>query len=239
MEPDNSNIIYPTNIKKYVGSIIHYGDKYRYKLKHKKLVFTKTFDNFDDAINYKKQKSNKLNLTKNIIFDRGDHYEMVLTKGKLMKFDKDDIELANKYIWYCNGVNYCYNSYIGKCFQYFVINNNDDTIIYHINKDSLDNRKSNLISINKSIMCINSNNINRNTSGFIGVSYDINKNYWVSQYYSNGEQIRKSFSCVKYGDEEAMKLAIKFRENIIKQIDSYKESDRIDKKRKISHDSNS
>lgn len=45
---------------------------------------------------------------KNIVYDRGDHYEMELTQDKTMLLDKDDLELFDKFCISVRGNNRYY-----------------------------------------------------------------------------------------------------------------------------------
>lgn len=62
-----------------------------------------------------------------------------------------------------------------------------------------------------------------NTSGFTGVSKKLDRGweYWVAFWSDLGGKRRsKSFSIKKYGDSEAFKMAVSYRESMIKELNS-------------------
>ena len=84
------------------------------------------------------------------------------------------------------------------------------SIIDHINRNGLDNRRKNLRDGSN---CVNQNNMpisSTNTSGKTGVSFDKSCNRWRAYWEENGETKIKNFSVITYG-EEAYKEAVKCR----------------------------
>lgn len=60
---------------------------------------------------------------------------------------------------------------------------------------------------------------NNNTSGITGVGYRAKGDYWYAQWIElNGTKKSKCFSCAKYPN--AKELAIQFRENMVKELNS-------------------
>lgn len=216
---DEQIIIYPTNIKKYIGNINIKDNLYIYKNKYKEYV---EFNTYDDAVKYKKQRSNILGLTKNLIYDKIDYYEVkfiVRQNDIYMKFDKEDLHNIDKYVWNIKYINDKYRIYSGNLlFSHLIMKCNPCKIVHHINGDTLDNRKSNLMIISKSVNSILISNYN---NANVGVNYNKYNNEWRSYYYSNNKRVYKYFSCSKYGYENAKKHAIEYREKKIKSCENY------------------
>lgn len=236
METNITEIIYPKNIKKYGGTLMCTKKKhYRCTFGSGKNRISKTFKIKKNAIEYKKKKSNELKLTKNIIYKENENYEMLLSNGEKMKFDKDDMETIDKYIW----IHIRDNLIKNKENEYYhrkIMNVDKNNMVIHINGNKLDNRKVNLKIISKSLSSIlNSSGIS-NKTGHIGIYRENKKNRWIGYYYDNGKIIKKTYSINKYGDEYAMKLAINFRNGGTKRLKTYQTAKYINKKRKILSD---
>lgn len=124
--------------------------------------------------------------------------EIALTKGKKVIVDDDVFAEINKYSWYYNSNGYAarretlsrgvsknvkmHHKIIGKPSKGFVVD--------HINRNKLDNRRSNLRFCSKSVNALNSkNNRKNNTSGFIGVSYDRSRRKWSASITINYKKI--------------------------------------------------
>ena len=127
----------------------------------------------------------------NEIFFENDYAYMLLTKDKITKkviFDVEDISKINKHKWHLhlrkkdNRYDVCSNSFgahkIRKyiSFPRFLLNYNGSLCIDHINRNPLDNRKSNL-----RIVTVFQNNQNKsnNASGCVGVIWDKSRQNWI------------------------------------------------------------
>ena len=87
-----------------------------------------------------------------------------------------------------------------------------NAVIDHLNHNGLDNRKDNLRITTRHENLKNTNLRACNTSGIKGVRYDKNKNAWIAEIKDNNHnKVRRSFSCKKYGEKEAKRMAIDFR----------------------------
>jgi hypothetical protein len=87
----------------------------------------------------------------------------------------------------------------------------DGLLIDHINRDPLDNRKSNLRIADVRLQAQNRRMIKNNTSGVHGV-YLKEGSAWAATWVEDGKAMRRSFSIKKYGDEGAKALAIALRQ---------------------------
>lgn len=87
----------------------------------------------------------------------------------------------------------------------------------HINRDPLDNRKSNLRIVNQTIQNINHKKQKNNKSGVIGVSLEKQENRWLSRWNENKKPQKEGFN---YKDFKS------FRESFIKAVILRKDKER-------------
>jgi len=116
-----------------------------------------------------------------------------LTHGKIAIVDKDNFEWLNQWKWFCDRRGYAVRDSGGRknkkrILMHRLINKTTDGLSTdHINRDKLDNRKSNLRSVNQSKNCFNTGLSKNNTSGYKGVQWY--KNRWVARIKINYEDI--------------------------------------------------
>lgn len=98
-------------------------------------------------------------------------------------------------------------------------------VIDHINRDKGDNKISNLRAVTSKVNSMNQKKYVTNLSGVNGVSISHSykngvayKSYLANWTDSFGIKHGKSFSVLKYGDEEALRLATEYRESAIKEL---------------------
>jgi len=102
----------------------------------------------------------------------------------------------------------------------------DKTVqIDHIDGNSLNNRIENLRVVTNKTNSRNQKFRSTNTSGVCGVGLLINKTksgenrYWKAQWNNlEGKRCAKCFSVALYGEEEAFKLACKYREKVMQEL---------------------
>jgi hypothetical protein len=113
---------------------------------------------------------------------------IVKLKNGLETIIDDEFAYLNDYEWDF-GTGYAYTK-IGKDYiamQNMILpNDNKKLVIDHINRDKLDNRKSNLRLATKSQNVANSKLYKTNTSGFRGVTFDKANDKWLASIKHNG-----------------------------------------------------
>jgi hypothetical protein len=128
--------------------------------------------------------------------------------------DKEDVEKVRCHTWMLSkrltGKGYYVrNNKLGRLHRYLMNINDENIMIDHIDRNTLNNRKSNLRIADAELNMRNINIQTNNTSGITGVRCDGKK--WWAQIVIDGKQKTKSFTISKYGDEEAKKMAIAWR----------------------------
>lgn len=127
-----------------------------------------------------------------------------LTKGYLAKIDDSDFELVSRYRWYYNE-GYAVTYHKGKRIRMhrLILGTPQGCKTDHLNRDRLDNRRSNL-----RVCTTQQNNRNvglrkDNTSGFKGVFLDRSTGHWKPVVYVNG----KPKSCGQFIEKRHAALA--------------------------------
>lgn len=172
--------------------------------------------------------SDELGLTTNryrrIDTNQEHYYEVELTDGAVMFVDHDALPLVAAHGWYRTSEGYAATSigitnpsfhrlYLGPSTAGFEVD--------HMNRNRLDNRRSNLRIVTSRV---NQNNMSRyknNTSGTTGVSYDKIRKRWGAHWYENGKMKLKLFSVALYGEEEARHLADVTRKEAARRLGNY------------------
>jgi predicted phosphoadenosine phosphosulfate sulfurtransferase len=96
----------------------------------------------------------------------------------------------------------------------FIPNPNNLPTIDHIDINKQNNNLKNLRWASQTKQNINRNLQKKNTTGYIGVRYDTSKNRYEAIWRENKIQHSKSFSILKYGEDEALRLAIEYRKKM-------------------------
>jgi hypothetical protein len=172
-------LLYPSNLKKYPGSIIEYKSKYIFMVyknscKHKiheiKFGENKTKEKAkNEIIKYKKDWGIKNNLVKNKYYVNDNELNIYLGKNIWFLADVNDLNFVDKYIWNVSRGKYIkyaitlspknerkdINKKEYKKFHNYITKSKD---VNHKNSNTLDNRKNNLMLLNN--ITLNNNNLN-------------------------------------------------------------------------------
>ena len=184
----------------------------------------KIFPDKQQAEQYRIDMSLEKNLTRNqyrlIECDtEGSYYEMKLQDEHICKFDIDDLKYTQNYSWCANKGNNRYYMHHSerknrKTEVFHRLLFPEYTMIDHINRDGLDNRRKNLRPVS-----VHENNINQkkrkdNASGKTGIHYSKYDKAWVCQWPEDGKRKKKTFSIGKYGEDNARFLALNHRQKM-------------------------
>lgn len=192
-----------------------------------KIFYCKNNDIDDVYMNAKKYKlefSAKNGLTRNMIrfieIDGQKYIEVQLTQGMTMITDIKFSDIIQKYLlsvinneskYYCR---ICINNHYETFHKYIT----GYRFTKHINGNTMDNRLCNLSEITYKELNNNRSGpkIYENTDQIIGVKqYDY---FWRGYIRQNKKLYSKSFSIKKYGNEEARRLAIEYRQELNEQF---------------------
>lgn len=118
------------------------------------------------------------------------------TRNDVFAFiDDDEFDRVSQYSWSLmkgkSGIFYAKSQINGK-FTYlhrFIINAPKGVIVDRVNRNGLDNRKSNLRLSNLQQNAFNSKIFSHNTSGYKGVYWDKDRNKWCAQIMVNQKTI--------------------------------------------------
>lgn len=166
---------------------------------------------------------NKVDIRNNVYIEHKNYYEIQIPyKGVIesVLIDKDDYAKVKQYKWRIatsRKTKYAItHANISKMHR-LILNTTKKEVVDHINHNGLDNRKSNLRNVNISTNNRNATIRKDNSSGIQGVHLTRGV-LWTAKWYDENNRIKtKSFSCNKYGYEEAKQMAIDFRESMVNQ----------------------
>ena len=122
-----------------------------------------------------------------------------LTRGKLAVVDNEDFEELNKYKWCFDG-QYAQRRENGISIRMHsqMMHPPKGQEVDHINRNKLDNRRSNLRVVSKSVNSFNTGMLSNNTSGVKGVVWDKVNKKWRSQI----QVLRKGIALGRFSNIE-------------------------------------
>lgn len=136
----------------------------------------------------------------------GGHYKSSQVKGYAI-VDDEDFSSVSKYRWNKNSNGYALTTTKPRIYMHRLLNKTPEGMITdHINRNTLDNRKSNLRTAGKSLNAANTELRKTNTSGHKGVHFA--KNVRKCEAY-----IFKDYEKIGLGYFEKIKNAVAARKN--------------------------
>jgi hypothetical protein len=175
----------------------------------------------DKASEYRKITSDSMGISKNPYRLLSNHVEFKISDEHICKIDYQDFnKLVNTWCVKPGHNRFYAITTFGKTKKHL------HSLIYpqwdevdHINRDGLDNRRSNLRNGKKqNINVKNQAKRSDNNSGKTGVHFEKSSQSWKVQWPENGKRKKKSFTITKYGMEQAKQLAIQFRLELDKRL---------------------
>lgn len=162
--------------------------------------------------------------------------ELILTCGAVVYLDDEDYVSIPKTGWYIvaggnSKTPYVQHDIYGRLHRYILGITDSKMIVDHIDRNGLNNQKSNLRIVNTSINKKNQNICANNKFNFNGISFEkasgnragrIRVSYTSDEYNEKTKRHKtktKSFSLSKYTLNEALRLAILFRIEKMKELD--------------------
>jgi len=236
----------PWSLKKYNGSIRRHQKKggvaaYEVQIRHKDFSCYKSFNSEAEAEQYIRLTNVREGLLKNRSSVFANRVEVELTGGKKLICNVDNIDLIESHTWHCTNKGYAATIINGTTNLSFFHNLAmkhlpSEITVDHINKNGLDNRKSNLRLVDQRIQSINRGCQVNNNSSMTGVSYYKNPGAWVTKWNdTDGNKCCKWYSSKKYGNAEAKVLAIEHCQRMIWSLPHYREALCLDSKIKALH----
>lgn len=127
----------------------------------------------------------------NVYVIDGDSVVIITKQNEKILIDLDDLERVNKHCWSVDSKGYVNAG--GKCLggttrlHRFILDCPKGYVVDHINRDKLDNRKSNLRIVTNQQNQFNRKLGKNNVSGCIGVHYNKKCKKWCCQLTHNGK----------------------------------------------------
>lgn len=154
------------------------------------------------------------------IYDLTGDYGIGYTpQGEEFYFDLEDYDLIKNYRWYreIKGGYLVSVTHQGHIKMHNLIMG--ATYIDHINRQTNDNRKSNLRLADKSINEMNKGCSIRNKSGIVGVSYSVRDKKWIAQIKKGNDHRQKRF----INKEEAIKQRLLWEKELFGEYSGQKD----------------
>jgi len=197
----------PWEIKKYTGSIWRHqrrgGVTYRARIQHKDFYCSKSFKTEAKADLYICETNVREGLPiRNSFTVFANRVLVDLTRNKLLICNYKDLYLVESHTWYCAD-GYAATKTSGSTNQQYLYNLvmqhiPTEITVDHINRNGLNNSKSNLRLVDQRTQTINQGIKSNNTSGVTGVSYYKKSKRWVAQWKDiDGNKCCKCFNLNK------------------------------------------
>jgi hypothetical protein len=116
--------------------------------------------------------------------------KLPLTQGKYAIVDDDDYEYLSRWSWHVSGWGYAQRTESKKAvLMHKQLMGTPNQVVDHVNRDILDNRRSNLRLATKQQNGANAKLSKRNKSGFKGVWYNASRKKWEAYIRPNGKKL--------------------------------------------------
>lgn len=233
-------IVYPTDIKKYVGYIVKLKDTdYLVVINHNSLEkpIRGHFASYDEGITFIKKMNKKHKLPiKNMVRDHGAYMKAELTQGKKMEFDKRNLKIIQKHTMHAARDSHTNNFYartmlskperIERMHNIIMKRKSSDNTIDHVNRETLNNLEVNMRFASGSVQSTNRCVDRNNRMGTTGVHFLTTRNAFIVS--RSGKRTAKTFSVKRHGYEKAKQMAIDHRKEIERIDPLYIEAYRTD-----------
>ena len=118
---------------KYSGGIgVKNNGNFKARIMNNRKSYGKSFQDKKDAEEWLRQKSEELGMFKNRYREVDDYLEVELQSGFIMKCDKQDLSLVERFIWHAkkdNNNNYCYGCEGQNKKHIFVLQGQDASVL--------------------------------------------------------------------------------------------------------------
>lgn len=119
---------------------------------------------------------------------------IVLRNGQCAFVDQEDFDELNQWSWGCTSTGYAWRR-VGNpakaMYMHNVVNQTPEGFLAdHINRNRLDNRRSNLRSVTRAENQVNRGTFRNNTSGTKGVHFEKSSGRWVAHIGYNNRLIK-------------------------------------------------
>ena len=140
----------------------------------------------------------------------------------IVLFDVDDTDLVKRYTWSVTDRGYVRAKIRGKntSMHRFILGLTevDEGVVDHLDRNQLNNRRSNLRHTTQTENNLNRKVDCRNTSGVAGVFRSSDGKNWTAKFKYAGNVRQKRFSIAKYGDQEAFRMAVEYRRQVEQEL---------------------
>ena len=233
-DENESIVMYPTNRKKYNGSVSRYGNRWRTDIidvndVYRGVTERRSFGTREDAVAYVKKTSIDAGTVKNVVYCNGDDYYVALTNRQLMRFSKESLSLVESHtIWatYNTGIKsyYAETAIKGKHvkFHNLLFKAKAGETVDHINCVTLDNTLPNLRSADRAVQGTNKHR-KPTATGITGVTKRKRRGKitYTARWQEEGKPRYEEFSIAVHG-ENALNLAKEVRAEKERTLPMYK-----------------
>jgi hypothetical protein len=149
-------------------------------------------------------------VNKIVYIERDDYYEGVLPSGRSFFIDKEDYEFVSTNYWHSLSGKELYlkSTKHGFLHRYLLKDKlNEKLQVDHINRNRLDNRRSNLRIVTQAENLHNKSRYKSNKSGYPGVKWNKRLEKWQAQITRNGVRRHLGVFNTKHEAIVARKLA--------------------------------